>query len=87
MSLTPLPAAHPCCPPTGHPSQDNCLKMQCIANAPALLPASESCTEIAVALNPEVVPAVPDPLPQGEPNTFFQPLPHELFLCHHQFRV
>ncbi|HEV3332357.1 MAG TPA: hypothetical protein VG096_15310 [Bryobacteraceae bacterium] len=61
--------------------------MQCIANAPALLPVSENCTEIPAALNTEVVPAVPDALAQDEPNAFLQPLPHELFLSHHQFRV
>jgi hypothetical protein len=74
-------ATHPCCPPTGHPGQDNCLKMQCIASAPVLLPSA-----IAVAISAHPVAAAQVPL-QAVPEATTRYILPDLFLNHHQFRV
>jgi hypothetical protein len=88
MAPGPLPAAHPCCPPTGHQSQDNCLRMRCISTAPVLLPASvDNRTELVTFVSAEPALAATDLLRQRVPDASPGPLPHELFLSQHQFRV
>ena len=88
MAAARLPAAHPCCPPTEHHSQDNCLKMRCISTAPALLPPStDNRAQISAVVSVAPVPAAYDSWPQSSPDAALGRLPHELFLNHHQFRI
>ena len=83
-----LPASHPCCPPTNHQSQNNCLKMLCVSTVPVLVShAPDFSPQVAASVSLNPAPKIGFVSPDSVSQPHLWPPPPDLFLDFHQFRI